>query len=640
MNAPPRVSTPQVLWLVGAIAMVVLPHAGRVPLWATALFLALALWRLAELAGRATPPGRAVRLALALAVAVGVYASYGQVFGRNPGVALLVAFSGLKLVETHSRRDAFVGVLLGYFLVVTNLLYTQSIPTGLYLTAALTLLTATLAALALPPGTAWPVRRQLGLAGSLLLQASPVAVALFVLFPRLPGPLWALPSDAHSARSGLDDTMSPGLISRLGLSDEVAFRVRFSGAQPSRDELYWRGPVLWTTDGRRWLYALDAPVEPPPGTQVRGDLQLLAAAPVRQRMRYEATSATRYRLPALGERQRRLALELPPGAHPDAVALARGWLAGGADPEARVTRALLLFREQPFVYSLNPPLLLGDPVDEFLFGSRKGFCEHYAGAFTVLMRAAGVPARVVTGYQGGEVNPLDGYLVVRQRDAHAWAEVWLEERGWVRVDPTGAVSPARVERGLDAALPEAVAPFAGLLLDEDSGVYRLLHGIRHGWDAANNWWNQWVLGYEQRRQRELLGRVGIDPSDWRRLGTALALLTGVPLLVVSLLLHLRRGRRLDPARRAYDRFCRALARRGVARAPAEAPLAFARRASRSLPAEAGTIESVTGAYVAVRYAPSGWDLERLRRLVRTFAAASRWPRGQSRGTRAGGTRFD
>ena len=673
MSAPPGVSTPQVLWLAGALAMVVLPHAGRVPLWATALFLALALWRLAELAGRAAPPGRALRLALALAVAVGVYASYGQVFGRNPGVALLVAFSGLKLVETHTRRDAFVGVLLGYFLVVTNLLYTQSIPTGLYLTAALTLLTATLAALALPPGTAWPVRRQLGLAGSLLLQASPVAVALFVLFPRLPGPLWALPSDAHSARSGLDDTMSPGLISRLGLSDEVAFRVRFSGAQPPRGELYWRGPVLWTTDGRswsagdggqesapqvlaegpatgyqvtlephgrRWLYALDAPVEPPPGTQVRGDLQLLAAAPVRQRMRYEATSATRYRLPTLSERQRRLALELPPGAHPDAVALAQGWQAGGADPEARVRKALVLFREQPFVYSLNPPLLLGDPVDEFLFGSRKGFCEHYAGAFTVLMRAAGVPARVVTGYQGGEVNPLDGYLVVRQRDAHAWAEVWLEERGWVRVDPTGAVSPARVERGFDAALPEAVAPFAGLLLDEDSGVYRLLHGMRHGWDAANNWWNQWVLGYEQRRQRELLGRVGIDPGDWRRLGTALALLTGVPLLVVSLLLHLRRGRRLDPARRAYDRFCRVLARRGVARAPAEAPLAFARRASRSLPAEAGAIESVTGAYVAVRYAPSGGDLERLRLLVRTFAPAGRWPWRRSRERRAGGSRFD
>lgn len=651
MSPAASLAGPQVLWLISALALVVLPHAGRVPVWSTALFLALALWRLAQLAGRATLPGRAVRLALGLAVVAGVYASYGGVFGRNPGVALLVAFSGLKLLETQGRRDAFVGVLLGYFLVVTNLLYAQSIPTGLYLTLALTVLTATLIGLSVPPGTL-SARRQLGLAGSLLLQASPVAVALFLLFPRLPGPLWTLPADAHSARSGLDDTMSPGLISQLGLSDEVAFRVRFAGDPPPRSELYWRGPVLWATDGRawsageggrepagqvvtdapptrysltlephgrRWLYALDLPVEAPPGGRVQGDLQVLSATPVRQRLRYEAASVTRYWLPGISESQRRQALELPADRHPQARALARGWLAAGAGPEEVVEKALALFREQPFVYSLVPPLMLDDPVDEFLFDARKGFCEHYAAAFVVLMRSAGVPARVVTGYQGGETNPLDGYLVVRQRDAHAWAEVWLEDRGWVRIDPTAAVSPARVERGFNAALPEAVAPLGGFVLDEDSGVYQFLRGVRHGWDAASNWWNQWVLGYEQRRQRELLARVGIDPGDWRRLGTALALVTGIPLLVLALTLHLRRGRRADPARRAYDRFCRALARRGVPHAAHEPPLALARRAALALPAEAGAIQAIVDAYVALRYARDGGDLGRLREMVRTFA---------------------
>ncbi len=651
MSAAAPLAAPQVLWLVGALSLVVLPHAGRVPVWSTALFLALALWRLAQLAGRATLPGRAVRLALGLAVVAGVYASYGGIFGRNPGVALLVAFSGLKLLETQGRRDAFVGVLLGYFLVVTNLLYAQSIPTGLYLTLALTVLTATLIGLNVPPG-ALSARRQLGLAGSLLLQASPVAVALFLLFPRLPGPLWSLPADAHSARSGLDDTMSPGLISQLGLSDEVAFRVRFSGDPPPRGELYWRGPVLWTTDGRvwsageggrepggevvtdgpptrytltlephgrRWLYALDVPVEAPPVGRIQGDLQVLSATPVRQRLRYDAASVTRYWLPGISEPQRRQALELPADRHPRAKALARRWLAAGASPEEAVAKALALFREEPFVYSLVPPLMLDDPVDEFLFAARKGFCEHYAAAFVVLMRAAGVPARVVTGYQGGETNPLDGYLVVRQRDAHAWAEVWLQDRGWVRIDPTAAVSPARVERGFNAALPEAVAPLGAFVLDEDSGVYQFLRGVRHGWDAANNWWNQWVLGYEQRRQRELLSRVGIDPADWRRLGTALALVTGIPLLVLALTLHLRRGRRTDPARRAFERFCRALARRGIHPAPHEPPLALARRAARALPAEAGAIRAIVDAYVAVRYAREGGDLQRLRDMVRTFA---------------------
>jgi transglutaminase-like putative cysteine protease len=659
MRAPATLAGAQVLWLAGALALVVLPHAGRVPVWSTALFVALALWRLAQWAGRAQAPGRVVRLGLGLAVVAGVYASYGGIFGRNPGVALLVAFSGLKLLETRDRRDAFVGVLLGYFLVVTHLLYAQSIPTGLYLTVALTVLTGTLVGLSVPAGSL-PGRRQLGLAGALLLQASPLAVALFLLFPRLPGPLWTLPADAHSARSGLDDTMSPGIISQLGLSDEVAFRVRFAGEPPARAALYWRGPVLWTTDGRvwsageggqdpagqvvtdaapirysvtlephgrRWLYLLDLPVESPPGSRVQGDLQVLAATPVRQRLRYEAASATRYWLPGISERQRRQALDLPPARHPKAGALAREWAATGASPEERVGKALTLFRDQPFVYSLNPPLMLDDPVDEFLFGARKGFCEHYAAAFVVLMRAAGVPARVVTGYQGGETNPLDGYLVVRQRDAHAWAEVWLEDRGWVRVDPTAAVSPARVERGFNAALPEAVAPLGGFVLDEDSGVYRLLRGARHSWDAANNWWNQWVLGYEQRRQRELLARVGIDPGDWRRLGTALALLTGVPLLVLALALRLRRGRRVDPARRLYDRFCRTLARRGVVRAPQEPPLAFARRAAHAIPREAGAIEAFVADYVALRYAREGGDLARLRDRLRAFGNLRRGRRG-------------
>jgi transglutaminase-like putative cysteine protease len=591
-----------------------------------------------------------VRAGLAFAILAAVQGSFGQLFGRGPGVALLVAFSGLKLLETRSTRDAFVCGLLGYFLVAAHFLHSESIPSALYMLAALVALTAALVGLERPLAGLGP-RRQLGLAATLLAQASPLAAVLFLLFPRLPGPLWALPSDAFGAVSGLDEHMAPGQISQLGLSDEVAFRARFDGEPPPAVELYWRGPVLWKTDGRRWgpgegmqarpepvtpgsepvryavtlephgrrwLFVLDAPVQTPADAGVRADYQVLARTPVRSRVRFEAASATRYAMRALPEAHRAQALALPNGHHPRTVALARTWRQDGLAGEALVARAWGHFRDEPFRYTLTPGLVEGDPVDGFLFGTRAGFCEHYAAAFVVLMRAAGLPARVVTGYQGGEVNPVDGYLVVRQRDAHAWAEVWLEDRGWVRVDPTAAVAPVRVEGGADRALPRLGAPLLGLTIDEGSGAYRLLRGARHTWEAMHNGWNQWVLGYGQTRQRQLLARIGLDAADWRQVGAALAVLAGAPLLLLVPWLGLRAERRGDPARRLYERFCRRLARRGVVRGPAEPPLRFAERAAAAAPDLAEGIGAITESYVALRYRPGGGDLRRLRALVRRF----------------------
>jgi len=649
-SAPEPLDRWQVLWLTLALVMPGVPHVARVPVWVSGLLTLAALWRVAVALGRAVIPGTLTRFALGAALIAGVVASYGTVLGRGPGVALLLGFGALKLLETRSRRDGFVVVLVACFLALSAVLFSQDIPTGAYLGACLLAAVTAQVALTAPSGIL-PPRRHLALAGALLAQGIPIALALFLLFPRLPGPLWSLPRDPHAASSGLDDTMSPGHITRLGLSDEIAFRARFAEAPPAPAELYWRGPVLWSTDGRtwsagepgalppppveaqtppvryavtlephgrRWLFALDAPVDLPRGATLRPDYQVLAATPVRQRMRYEASSVTRYRMVALDDAQRRHALALPEGRHPRAVALARGWRGAGLRPQALVDQVLRHFREEPFVYTLYPAALPGDPVDEFLFETRRGFCEHYAAAFTVLMRAAGVPARVVTGYQGGEVNPLDGYLVVRQRDAHAWAEVWLEGRGWLRVDPTAAVAPSRVERGLEAAIPSAGAPFAGFLLDEDSRLARALRSVRHGWDAAGNWWNQWVLGFEARRQREVLARLGIDAADWRRLASALLVLVGGPLLVVAWLLHRTRGPAPDPARRLYERFCRRLARVGVPRVPTEAPLAYARRAGAALPAAAAAIDAVTAAYTRVRYAGEGDGVAHLRHLVRAF----------------------
>jgi transglutaminase-like putative cysteine protease len=328
--------------------------------------------------------------------------------------------------------------------------------------------------------------------------------------------------------------MHPGDISRLIQSDELAFRAEFKARQPTPQQLYWRGPVLWDYDGRTWLthtppdfvplhaaglgepltyrlilepqrqpwlllLGLPKRLPPLPGSHLGPDLQWQSDKPIDQRLQYEVEAWPDYRLQADTPPGPR-ALALPAEGDPQARELARQWQAQSANDAAIVARALTLFRQEPFHYTLAPPPLGLNAVDGFLFASRRGFCEHYAGSFVFLMRAAGVPARVVTGYQGGEKNPLGGHYVIRGRDAHAWAEVWLAGQGWVRVDPTAAVAPSRVERGIAGALPahERIGGFV------DAGW---LMPLRLTWDLVNNQWNVWVLGYDDDRQRRLLERL-------------------------------------------------------------------------------------------------------------------------------------
>jgi len=642
----------RVLWLATALTLVLLPHVARIPAWISAVFVLSAGWRVAAALGRARPPGRALRFALSVAVVAGVGATFGTVLGRNAGVALLVALAGMKVLETRTLRDAFVLLFLGYFLVVTNFLYSQSIPTGLYMLVVVLVLTGALSAI---NGTGERVHPALRLrhAGVLLVQAVPLMLALFVLFPRVSGPLWGLPEDAHSAVSGLGDTMSPGRISQLGLSDEVAFRVDFAGRPPPPSRLYWRGPVLTHTDGEtwsaaetetgagapvdappgrpveyavtlephqeRWLFALELPVTVPPGARMSADARLLAAKPVRERVRYELRSDPTLRPQRAEPPALRDALRLPDGRHPRARDLARRWRREtGAVDRALVDRALAYFGEEAFYYTLRPPLLSGDTVDEFLFGTRRGFCEHYAAAFAVLMRAGGVPARVVTGYQGGEMNPLGDYLIVRQRDAHAWVEVWLEGQGWLRVDPTAAVSPDRIEIGIDAAIPPRLG-VAGIQLPQSDAVRGLWRRLRHTWDSINNAWNLWVLGYGPDRQQRFLDRLGLDAEDWRELALVLSACVAALLAVVGLWV-LRPRREEDRVLRDWQRFCAKLAARGVRRRPGEGPVDFCARAVRARPRAAREVRRITELYVRLRYGDGDADPRELRRAVAGFRA--------------------
>ena len=647
------------LWVVVPLALVLAPHSPRLPLWLSLAWVLCAILSLyGSVAGR-PPVGRAAKLLLTLVGVGGVLFQYGTLIGPAGGVALLAFLSGAKLLEIESPRDRMALLFVGVFLLVAHFLDSQNLMTAAYMIpVALALVAGLIANQTTDLESPTAARRDLALAGQMLLQALPLALLLFLLFPRLHGPLWGLPQQA-AGQTGLSDRMSPGDISQLILSDELAFRAEFADARPDSRQLYWRGPVLWDYDGRawhtaapvagshiparaeaegrpiryavtlephrqRWLFLLGLPTRLPDNLQhsLGPDLQWLAREPVNQRLRYELEAHLDYRLePRLSAESRARALALPSGTDPRSRELARSWRRAATDDGSVVRQALDLFRQQPFFYTLNPPLLGDSAVDDFLFTARRGFCEHYASAFVFLMRAAGVPARVVTGYQGGELNQFGNYWIVRGRDAHAWAEVWLAERGWTRVDPTAAVAPGRVERGVNAALPAAERP-AGLVAVD--GAW--LRPLRLGWDLVNNRWNQWVLGYNRDRQRQFLSRLSPLLGSLQGMVATLTVAGAATLLLLSLGLLKRGMPRGDKTARAYARFRGRLARVGLNKGPAEGAEDFSRRAARARPDLAGEIQRITRLYVDLRY--GGADPALARRLdaaVRAFRPPRRVP---------------
>jgi protein-glutamine gamma-glutamyltransferase len=630
-----------------ALLLVAAPHALRMPWWLTLLTLGLYGWRVQLALGRGALPSRWLMLAVAALSLAAVYVEYRTLFGRTPGIVLLVLFSGLKLLEMRTHRDGAVVAFLCYFLIMTNLLYTQSIPTAALMCAALLAVTCALVGFAAPRRA---LRANLRTAGLLLAHAVPAALALFLLFPRVQGPLWGMPQDAYSGVMGLSDTMSPGNLSQLAQSDAVAFRAEFQGATPAPRQRYWRGPVLWDFDGRTWsmgqnwierfeaphgdsrfayvvtlelhnrtwLFALETAASLPERARLTNDGMIVSASPVRSRMRYAVESVVDAQI---GVRERRgalaRALALPEGGNPRARALAAQWRGGAQDDTEVLLRAVDFFRGAGLAYTLEPPLLGREPIDEFLFDTRAGFCEHFSSAFVYLMRAAGVPARVVTGYQGGEVNTVDHIITVRQSDAHAWAEAYLPGRGWIRVDPTAAAIPGRIESGLARAVREG-EPLPLLMRPQ----LEWLRSVRHNWEALAHRWNVMVLGYNPERQRDLMSGLGMRDADWRSLTAAMASALGVFTLLL-LAWSLRRLARPDPVQRAWHAFCRKLGARGVARAPHEGPRDYAERAARRLPAAAAAIQAISVLYLGARYgrAASREQIVELQRRVRALRLA-------------------
>ncbi len=629
------------LLLLVSCGLVIAPHIAHLP-WSTSLFCAaLLLWRgWITFRGLRMPP-QWLLLPISIVVLANTYYSFHQFFGREPGVAMVVLLLTLKLLEMHAKRDLFVVVLVSFFVMLTNFFYSQSIGTAFLMVLALiAMLTTQLSFQYTGAVPSFAARLRVG--AMILALAAPLSLVLFVLFPRIEGPLWSLPGDGASGRTGLSDHMSPGSITDLAQSDDIAFRVKFTDPVPPQSKLYWRALIFdnydghtWThrddqrpqigrpdlsvrgdpvryqvtmePSGQRWLFALDLPQSLPviQGNPVTfsKDMQTMALRPVNDRARYDLTSYPDYALQATQSRSALFPfLQLPINTNPKAQAFANQLRAQSSDSAALANTLLQYFHGQHFNYTLQPPLLGDNAIDEFLFSTQAGFCEHYAGAFVFMMRAMGVPARVVTGYQGGEVNPVDGYLEVRQSDAHAWAEIWLDQRGWVRYDPTAAVAPERVQKNLVSVIPRTTL---GGLITLRPGRESVLSKLRFNWEAVNNAWNQWVPNYSPEKQKNFLQSLGMKNVDWENMIELMTIIGVGVVAVMSLPLMINRQKK-DPLLNVYLTLCQIMARAGYPREKHEGPRAYRLRLiadmTKLTPARKNAADRFLRLYESLRYA--------------------------------------
>lgn len=652
MKSPPTPPSPRALLAVGVVlGIALLLHARWLPVWLVSTAFPVTVLAVVARWHGSGPVPALWRLLLLVAVCAAITATQPSFFGREAGAALLASMLVLKLLETASVRDARLVVMVANFLAMAAFLRDQGIGQMIATTVLLLLVLIALRWLRDDAAGKFGKMPLAGVAASLptalrqalftLAVVIPFAIASFMFFPRLGSPLWGSADTNPRSRIGIDDELELGALSGLALDDSPAFRVRFlgNGEAPASRDRYWRALVFWTFDGRvwhgsrrfsrvtepvsleaanrryeyevtlasaprEWRFVLDAPLSASPDIRIGVDLQARGEAGSRGERRYRAVSATRYRLQAkLPEAQRISALELPAESNPRARQLAARWRAAHpVDDDAVIGEALAMVRER-FVYSLDPPPLDRNAIDEFLFRTRIGFCEHYASSFVFLMRAAGIPSRIVTGYQGGYRNAAGGYWIVRQSDAHAWAEVWLRGRGWVRVDPTAAVAPERVLRG-GAAYSDEVSGSAWFA---SSGWWT---GLRDRADLAGAWWQRAVVEFDALRQENLLEQLGVEATDRLQSLLVWGAITLSALGLAGLLLMLRRTTRESRWRTLYRDFEQRLARAGVSRRSSEGPRDFAQRAADMIPESAESILRIASGFIALRYAPTETDYSR------------------------------
>lgn len=591
-------------------------------------------------------------LGITIGVMFGIYQHYNTLTGKNAGVALLVLLTGLKFFESKDYRDFYICTFLAYFIAISSFFFMQTISIMIYNLILVVFITNIIIKyntneirLIEFDSIKYPI--------GFLLQSIPIMLILFFLFPRISGPLWTIPKDAHTGKTGISDKMSPGSISELAKSDEIAFRVNFKEDIPNNSHLYWRGPVFWKTDGKnwtmdskdkkpilvkdkvtgknkieyeitteatkqRWLFALELVADKPDNTYLTHDYQLKTKQKIINRKKVSLTSYIDHTLKYKNVDDLKKALQLPKNKHPLSKKLGNKLRQRYDKPEKIIAAGLKLFKDEAFTYTLTPPLTKNDMVDEFLFITRQGFCEHYAAAFTVLMRSAGIPTRIVTGYQGGEINSLGNYLIVRQYDAHAWNEVWLENKGWLRIDPTAAISPERISAGLNQIFEESSInnPFG---VSYGSSAYKIWKQLSNTVDMINYQWTQWFLTYNVEKQQFLLQKIGLKLPSWKLLMFVIFIPITCVFILIAFYILRRPYTQIDIAQKYYNIFCKKISKFGVKRYPYEGPIDFAKRVAKHQPNINKEVKAFTLLYINVRYQSKKDKLNKLVRMAKCFS---------------------
>ena len=617
-----------VLFLLAVIGWTLAPHFAHLPVWCPVLTVLVIAWRARLAVTNAALPGRWPLLGL-LVLAMGLtWWSHRTLLGKDAGITMLVVLMVLKTLELRARRDALVVFFLGFFIVLTNFLYSQTLGVAAAMLVSVWGLLTALVLAHMPVGRP-PLAQAGGVAARAALLGAPIMLVLFMLFPRM-APLWAVPQDTQ-AKTGLSGSLRMGGIAELAIDESIAFRVRFDGgARPPAAALYWRGPVLAHFDGQEWTrlepaYAsaprrgaqlrvegpalgytmtlepsrlpllplleatpnsdADGPRLDGPRAFLRSDLQWATERPITERLRLTARAYLNHRHgPQRDELSLRDYVDLPPGFNPRTLAWAQALRNDARYAEAsheRLVDVVLEVIRRGFTYTLTPGTYGDDnenrfAIDEFWLDRKQGFCEHFSTAFVVVMRALDIPARVVTGYQGADTELQDGEHIIRNSHAHAWTEVWLAGRGWVRVDPTAAVAPERV------AVSRNLRPQPGVVAGAINAVSpALMARLRSTWELVNNRWNQWVLNYSRAEQFDLLKKLGIGTPSWEDLAYLLiGLLSGASLLGAAWAWWDRHRR--DPWQRLRTRLTQRLAALGITAAEHEAPRALALRVRQRL----------------------------------------------------------
>ena len=640
---------PSSLILLLGLFLVLIPHFSHLPVWLSIISTLLIFWRACHELHYCKVPNKFILLVLTLMLLSGIVFSYHTIVGRDAGSAMLLGLLCLKLFEIKSFRDISLIINLALFSIVINFLFNQSIFVALIMLFALVFLFTALIGFQhdyknLSKSTSLDLKTiqaneisHFKLAAKMLTQAIPFAIVLFILFPRVNGPLWGLPEDAFSGQTGLSDKMSPGRISQLSSDTAVAFRVKFTSEIPSINELYWRGPVMWHFDGYNWtapsnerlavsnfeftalgtktnysitlqphnnfwLFALDIPSNLPARSRLSANMQMLSLDPIQKLKRYNVSSYTHYFLPTYSQVPIQRYLKLPPASDLNLAKSRKliNTLQAPTDPEKTISNVLNYFATKDFYYSRQPPLLYDNPIDEFLFETKRGYCEHYASSFTVLMRLANIPSRIVTGYQGGEINPLDNYMTLRQSDAHAWSEVYLQNKGWVRVDPTAAIPPSNIENSDDALRLNSNLKKPSRLF-QTTWLSKQLKQMRFAWDAVNNRWNQWVIGYDNKRQKAFFSALGIEEITWQGLSQLLFTILGILTLLLAFFTFQYKHRTETKIEKHYRKFLKKVAKDLLIKKASEGAYDFSLRVIEKLPQHTKIINSITILYLELRY---------------------------------------